>query len=714
MGKSWGAIALFGVSGVPLALGCTGSGGSGGSQPPSAAAFVDNGPTSSSSSVGTIGEFPVTQPVFGATVTANVPPPPISGGTLAVLQDGVTAVVSDPDRDAVYVVNLTQQALRSTVTLQPGDEPGRLVEDGAGLVHVALRGGGAVVTIDPMSGQLLDRQSAGPAPRGIAWDAVRGVIWVANATGEVFAFPAAGGAATTSLLLSTTAQPGSYVRDLRDVIVNEDGSLTITTFRSAALLRVDASSGAVIRQDGVSSISVPPASTPAVAWRARPGCPGTTIVVHQAQSELPIDTTSPGAYAVEGALPTVSMVTVVNDEGAVTESLQVPAVLPVDVATSKDGATFAVAAAGHAYHSGLSPVIVGRTLACTPPVSADAGSEANPSDAGAVDVSADGPGDGEAASTGAADAEPTATAADGGAANAGPTATAAHGGAADDAPEEGGPSFGPTPPVPAQPALFDSGFPQIPMPPDTGAAVAVAFDGAEDLIVQVREPAQLIIVGLQTLEVRGTVVLSTASRDDTGHDIFHASAGASIACASCHPEGGDDGHVWDLNNAPRRTPSLRGTIAGTAPYHWPGDEKDLPTLVLDVYTGRMEGAVLPSDEMNALVSWAQTIPGPPKPTWIDAAAVGRGEALFESTSVGCSSCHSGAKFTNNQTMNVGTGQPFQVPPLVGVGWRGPFMHDGCAQTLTDRFTKCATAGHGNTQSLSTSQISDIVAYLESL
>jgi hypothetical protein len=42
------------------------------------------------------------------------------------------------------------------------------------------------------------------------------------------------------------------------------------------------------------------------------------------------------------------------------------------------------------------------------------------------------------------------------------------------------------------------------------------------------------------------------------------------------------------------------------------------------------------------------------------------------------------------------------------------MHDGCAAAIADRFGACATAGHGSTQSLSSDQISDLTAYLETL
>lgn len=72
------------------------------------------------------------------------------------------------------------------------------------------------------------------------------------------------------------------------------------------------------------------------------------------------------------------------------------------------------------------------------------------------------------------------------------------------------------------------------------------------------------------------------------------------------------------------------------------------------------------------------------------------------------------KLTNNATVDVGTGGAFQVPPLVGLGWRAPFLHDGCAATLADRFGSCATSQHGSTGSLSAGEIADLTAYLETL
>jgi cytochrome c peroxidase len=95
----------------------------------------------------------------------------------------------------------------------------------------------------------------------------------------------------------------------------------------------------------------------------------------------------------------------------------------------------------------------------------------------------------------------------------------------------------------------------------------------------------------------------------------------------------------------------------------------------------------------------------------------RGQALFEDARVGCSTCHAGALFTNDATVAVGTGQALQVPSLRGLAFRAPFMHDGCAATLRDRFGLTACGGgdqHGVTSSLATAQVDDLTAYLESL
>jgi cytochrome c len=255
-------------------------------------------------------------------------------------------------------------------------------------------------------------------------------------------------------------------------------------------------------------------------------------------------------------------------------------------------------------------------------------------------------------------------------------------------------------------------FPKVtPQPAGQPIALADRTQGTTaQLVVQTREPAALFLPDSLT-----TIRLSNDSREDTGHDIFHSNSGGNIACASCHPEGGDDGRVWSFDKlGQRRTPSLRGTVQGTAPYHWGGEMQDFPTLVADVFQSRMSGPVLADDQTAALSGWVNRIPAPVAPAPLDPASAARGKTLFEG-SASCSSCHGGAKLTNNASVDVGTGQAFQVPSLLGVGYREPFMHDGCASTLKDRFDgTCGGDLHGTILGLSDQDRSDIVAYLQTL
>ena len=219
---------------------------------------------------------------------AAVAPPPISGGTLLMTKSGF-AVAADADRDRVWIVSPAGATVTSVV-LHAGDEPGRLVEDRDGRVHVGLRGSGDVVTLDVAAAEVLDRTPVCPAPRGLAYDAASDVVHVACAGGELVTLPAAGGAAVRSLRLAE--------RDLRDVIV-QGSDLLVTRFRQAQMLVVD-SKGKVVRRN------VPPASsadnntlggvfTPTVAWRAIPFSGG-VLLSHQLAQDSQVVISQPGGY----------------------------------------------------------------------------------------------------------------------------------------------------------------------------------------------------------------------------------------------------------------------------------------------------------------------------------------------------------------------------------------------------------------------------------
>src|SRR5262249_44320281 len=215
-----------------------------------------------------------------------------------------------------------------------------------------------------------------------------------------------------------------------------------------------------------------------------------------------------------------------------------------------------------------------------------------------------------------------------------------------------------------------------------GQLVAIAFDAQGRRIVQTREPYTLVI------EDRA-VVLPGDSRRDTGQELFHFATSSGLACASCHPEGREDGHVWTFADlGARRTQSISGGLLGTEPFHWGGDMTTFGKLAHDVLGGRMTGPLLTTPQLRSLASWIDDIPAPSGLPDLDQGAIARGRDLFADPAVGCATCHAGDKLTNNQTVDVGTGGLFQVPSLVGVGWRAPYLHNGCAPTLEARFGDC--------------------------
>lgn len=121
-----------------------------------------------------------------------------------------------------------------------------------------------------------------------------------------------------------------------------------------------------------------------------------------------------------------------------------------------------------------------------------------------------------------------------------------------------------------------------------------------------------------------------------------------------------------------------------------------------------------SEQQNALMNWIDRQPALHAATK-QVQAVARGQALFESEAVGCKACHTGSHLSNNTSVDVGTGAALQVPSLRAVSFRAPFLHDGCAPSLADRFGACGGGDrHGHTSQLKPEQIADLVAYLESL
>lgn len=205
----------------------------------------------------------------------------------------------------------------------------------------------------------------------------------------------------------------------------------------------------------------------------------------------------------------------------------------------------------------------------------------------------------------------------------------------------------------------------------------------------------------------GTKELGLVREANPARVLFHTQSSSGVACASCHAEGYDDGHIWVFSGQQVRTQSLEGGLLDTAPFHWRGELPDIAAVLHTTLEVRMGGA-LPKDlPPIAFAKWLDRIPQRLAPATRD---VSHGKQLF--TSAGCDACHSGAAFTNNRTLDVGTGGAYQVPSLRALKFRGPWMHDGCAQRLEDRFTPACGGTHHAV--VDPGDVPDLVAYLQTL
>jgi len=207
----------------------------------------------------------------------------------------------------------------------------------------------------------------------------------------------------------------------------------------------------------------------------------------------------------------------------------------------------------------------------------------------------------------------------------------------------------------------------------------------------------------------------------------HVTPSRVVACATCHPGGSDDGLVWfiDTPSIPlkrRRTPNLANSHSDTAPFHWDGSFADMPDLVNATITGLMAGDDLLVDPttVQAFVDEVVQAPGPPPQ---DAASVAAGLAIFQSAAAGCAGCHSGPDFTDDlnhaplDPMSLTSDDVFtsaNTPALHALFDRAPFFHDGRAPDLMNLLTRPDAAGHGDVSGLSSAQLADLVAYLETL
>ena len=206
----------------------------------------------------------------------------------------------------------------------------------------------------------------------------------------------------------------------------------------------------------------------------------------------------------------------------------------------------------------------------------------------------------------------------------------------------------------------------------------------------------LAVVSLGSGDVDTIAVAGEPLRADLarGRSLFHAEQDRRIsrdgrACASCHPEGRDDGIVWRLGDGPRQTLTLAGHVEH-GPYGWHGAHETLEANIGETIV-RLGGSGLSEQELKDLASYLREglfVPQRPAPSAASETLVARGRDLYMSDKLGCNSCHEvGHGTTDRHVHDVGSqakGESraaFRTPSLVMLEATAPYFHDGRYATL---------------------------------
>jgi cytochrome c peroxidase len=244
-----------------------------------------------------------------------------------------------------------------------------------------------------------------------------------------------------------------------------------------------------------------------------------------------------------------------------------------------------------------------------------------------------------------------------------------------------------------------------------------------------------------------------AALEAEGRRLFRSTSVAKTgeSCQSCHiAGGGTNAEVGTIVHpkvegdfvGPRDVPSLWG-VADTPPYGWAGQEPQLAQFVVGTIVSHFEGGDEQSDaktagQVAALVAYLETL-DPPASAFDQgtlSAAARRGEELFQGKG-GCIDCHAGPLLTDNALHDTfvpkiaPAGTPdrrldhgaavsgplkdtFNTPHMRDLRNTAPYMHNGSLKTLRAVVEFYDRQSSIRPLRLTSQEVEDLVAYLESL
>ncbi len=240
------------------------------------------------------------------------------------------------------------------------------------------------------------------------------------------------------------------------------------------------------------------------------------------------------------------------------------------------------------------------------------------------------------------------------------------------------------------------------------------------------------------------------------HDAKDTIVSGGLACAGCHPEGRDDGHVWheldtkdagitlpfdvapkvfvsgvhvaEAQGRARQTPMLAGRVDAAGPYGWRAESKTLEARIEEgTELHRWRSPPFSEDRVPVV---AKQIAAYLRQGLFVPPGLGRGlteeeklgKTLFERRDVGCAMCHGDGgdgvahrifPWPTRDGFDSEYGEGFKTPNLRFVSHTAPYFHDGSATTL-EQLVDEDEDRMGKTSQLSAQEKKSLAAYLRTL
>jgi YVTN family beta-propeller protein len=245
---------------------------------------------------------------------------------------------------------------------------------------------------------------------------------------------------------------------------------------------------------------------------------------------------------------------------------------------------------------------------------------------------------------------------------------------------------------------------------------------------------------ISTIDLGGPKTFTPLRRGERIFNSARYSFQGQFGCANCHIDTSFDGLEWDLEpdgfGIDIVDNRLLEDLRDTEPFKWNGGNPNMPTECgprTEKYFYRSQS--YDERELADLVSYVRAQPFRPNrhrlPGGELAPAQERGKAIFKRSmdKTGkpiaernqCNYCHTGPKYTNQKSFDVGTGKTtdrsplVDVPQLNNVYLTAPYLHDGSARSLEEIWTVFnPNDSHGRTNDLTKDELNDLIEYLRTL